>query len=127
MNEVNFKANDWLIEKFTKLKYRITFKTHRTQMGVELDDIKWVKRQIEDLEGGIVLKKSSLIKANLLWGHYSHDTRVIEIDSMELIDYLLEEGNKIGAIKEYRKIHKCSLREAKDFIDTRYMKLQVVV
>lgn len=122
------RANDWLVEKFNKLRFRISFSTCEPQTDDGRYDIEWVKRQIEDLEGGVVLRKSSLIKANLLWKKYSGEIEAIEateIDGVELIDYLLEEGNKISAIKEYRKIHKCSLREAKDFIETRRLILNI--
>ena len=39
-----------------------------------------------------------------------------------LIDTLLEQGTKIGAIKMYRRFINSSLREAKEVVDAREMK-----
>ena len=46
------------IDKFTKLRFRISFSARESHILGELEvinDMKWVKRKIEDLEGGIVL------------------------------------------------------------------------
>ncbi len=119
-----------IIEKFNKLRFRISFKSRETHSFDELEvinDMDWVKRQIEYLEGGVVLDKSHLIKANNLWKQYSD--KLIIIDDWEYIDSCLEQltdtrYHKIEAIKEYRKRHKCGLREAKDTIEVREMKLK---
>jgi hypothetical protein len=119
------KANDWLVEKFHKLKYRITFATSETQTDEARGDIRWVKNQIEDLEGGIVLKKSDYIKANNLWKKYSD--KDLMIDEWEYIDQCLREGKKIAAIKEYRSMKDCGLKDAKNVIEARELKLKGLV
>lgn len=116
------RANDWLVEKFNKLKYRITFSTSETQTDEARNDIKWVKVKIEDLDGGIVLPKSDYIKANNLWKRYSGKDLII--DDWEYIDQCLSESKKIAAIKEYRKIKKCGLKDAKNAIESREMGLK---
>ena len=112
-----------IIEKFNKLRFRIEFNhRNKVQPDSELRDLVWVRRQIKDLEGGIVLLKSDFICANNLWKQYS-DTDD-KYDEWFIIDSYIKDDRIIPAIKEYRKIHNCGLREAKDTIDARQMKLK---
>ncbi|MBC8428223.1 MAG: hypothetical protein H8D94_01995 [Candidatus Pelagibacter sp.] len=112
-----------IIEKFNKLRFRIEFNhRNKVQPDSELRDLVWVKRQIEDLSGGVVLLKSDFICANNLWKQYS-DTDD-KYDEWYVIDSYIEDDRIISAIKEYRRKHNCSLKEAKDTIDARQMKLK---
>ena len=116
--------NQKFIDKFTKLRFRISFKARESHSLGELEvinDMDWVKRKIEDLEGGIVLDRIDLGTANRLWREYSVDG-VDEETMWELIDTSLEVGNKIAAIKLHRKFTGSGLREAKNVIDAREMK-----
>ena len=62
------------IDRFTKLRFRISFDAkskHRLGELEVINDMDWVKRKIEDLEGGIVLDRIDLGTANRLWKEYS--------------------------------------------------------
>ena len=116
--------NQKFIDKFTKLRFRISFKARESHSSGELEvinDMKWVKRKIEDWEAGRVPDKIDLGTANRLWKQYSADG-VDEETMWELIDSTLEAGNKIASIKLHRKFTGSGLREAKNVIDAREMK-----
>ena len=118
--------NQKFIDKFTKLRFRISFKARESHSLGELEvinDMDWVKRKIEDLSGGIVLDRIDLGTANRLWKQYSLAGLDMDEETMwELIDETLEAGNKIAAIKLHRKFTGSGLREAKNTIDAREMK-----
>ena len=121
--------HDTVIEKLTKLKYKITFATHGTQEHKELNDVKWVKRMIEDAkDNGLVPNKQEFTMANLYWKKYSNSKSVEPTDEnmWGLIDGMLTQENptKIGAIKMYRRFVNSTLREAKEMVDAREIKLQ---
>ena len=66
--------NQKFIDKFTKLRFRISFKARESHSLGELEvinDMDWVKRKIEDLSGGIVLDGDHMRVANNLWKRYS--------------------------------------------------------
>ena len=114
------------IDKFQKLRFRISFKSKDTHSVGELEvinDMKWVKRKIEDFEAGRVPNKIDLGTANRLWKQYSAEGLDMDEETMwELIDETLEAGNKIASIKLHRKFTGSGLREAKNTIDAREMK-----
>jgi len=116
------------INKFQKLRFRISAMTEKKQSIEYLNEIKWVKRRIEDYEAGVIPSKEDLLEANGLWKKHSNNPEeVIEImenNGWGSIDYWIDEGKLIFAIKEYRKIHACSLKEAKEAIDNRKRKLK---
>ena len=118
--------NQKFIDKFTKLRFRISFKAREEHSLGELEvinDMKWVKRKIEDFEAGNVPDKIDLGTANRLWKQYSVDGLDMDEKTMwELIDSTLEAGNKIASIKLHRKFTGSGLREAKNAIDAREMK-----
>ena len=113
-----------LIDKFTKLRFRISFSAKESHSLDELEvlnDMKWVKRKIEDWEANRVPDRIDLGTANRLWKEYSVDG-VDEETMWTLIDETLEAGNKIASIKLHRKFTGSGLREAKNAIDAREMK-----
>jgi len=113
------------IDKFQKLRFRISFSAKESHILGELEvinDMDWVKRKIEYLEGGTVLDRIDLGTANRLWKQYSLVGLDMDEKTMwELIDETLEAGNKIASIKLYRKFTGSGLREAKNAIDDRMM------
>ena len=114
------------IDKFTKLRFRISFKARESHTVGELEvinDMDWVKRKIEDFEAGNVPDKIDLGTANRLWKQYSLAGLDMDEETMwTLIDETLEAGNKIASIKLHRKYTGSGLREAKNVIDAREMK-----
>jgi len=122
----SYMTQELLIERFQSLRFRISFVTKHTQELEELNDMKWTKRIIEDCEGGIVPDGGELRYANRLWKKYSDNG--ITIDTQwNYIDSCLKDNRKIEAIKTYRKLHGCDLKEAKDVIDARDMQLKGVI
>ena len=124
-------SHDNVIEKINKLKYRITFATHETQEPAELKDVMWCKRLLDDVENsGLVPSKEEFIMANLMWHKYSFlptDRKSTEENMWKLIDGMLTQENpsKIGAIKMYRRfITNASLRESKEMVDAREIKIK---
>jgi ribosomal protein L7/L12 len=119
--EIDYVTQDWIVEQFHHLRFRISFKTKAEHTVANIDvlnDMDWVKRQIEYSEAGVVIRKSKFKHANLLWKRYS-DTGITKDNIWELIDHCIDSKRKISAIKEYRKYFKCGLREAKEAIETR--------
>jgi ribosomal protein L7/L12 len=118
--------NQKFIDKFSKLRFRISFSAKESHILGELEvinDMKWVKRKIEDWEAGRVPDKIDLAKANRLWKQYSLVGLNMDEETMwELIDETLESGNKIASIKLHRKFTGSGLREAKDAVYNREMK-----
>ena len=119
--------HDAVIEKINKLKYRFTFATHGTQERSELNDVMWCKRLLDDVENsGLVPDKQEFNMANLLWRKYNGGVKEDNEDMWSLIDELLtqETPSKIGAIKIYRRFIDSTLKEAKDMVDAREIKIQ---
>ena len=119
--------HDAVIEKINKLKYRITFATHGTQERSELNDVMWCKRLLDDVENsGLVPSKEEFIMANLMWKKYNNSVEPTNENMWGLIDGMLTQANpsKIGAIKLYRRFIDCTLREAKDMVDAREIKIK---
>ena len=118
--------NQKFIDKFTKLRFRISFKARESHSLGELEvinDMKWVKRKIEDWEANRVPDKIDLKVANNMWKRYSNNPPT-DID-WDVIDECLLSGRKIHAIKLYRNMKTCGLREAKNVIDERYEKFNL--
>ena len=119
-------TQEQLIDRFSKLRFRISFSAKESHSLGELEvinDMQWVKRKIEDFKAGRVPDKIDLGTANRLWKQYSLVGLNMDEETMwELIDETLEVGNKIAAIKLHRKFTGSGLREAKNVIDAREMK-----
>ena len=133
-NEMDYVTQEWILEQFNNLRFRISFDAkskHRLGELNVINDMDWVKRKIEFLERVISkpplwASQSSLTSAdfhtaNRLWKKYSNSEIPKDDDAWEYIDMCLKDKRKISAIKEYRKWKLCGLREAKEAIDDRMM------
>ena len=110
-------SHDNVIDKLLKLNERIA--VDKVEIGKEKDLI-WCQRLITDVkDSGLVPDKTEFTMANLMWKKYNGGVSVDEKTIWLLIDTLLEQGSKIGAIKMYRRFINSSLREAKDVVDAR--------
>ena len=109
--------HDNIIDKLLKLNERIAVdKVDEDQKK----DFIWCQRLITDVkDSGLVPDKIEFTMANLMWKKYNGGVSVDEKTIWLLIDTLLEEGSKIGAIKMYRRFINSSLREAKEVVDAR--------
>ena len=118
--------NQKFIDKFTKLRFRISFKARESHTVGELEvinDMDWVKRKIEYLVHDSSLTSADFHTANRLWKKYSNTEIPEDDDGWEYIDLCLKDNRKIQAIKTYRQLHNCGLREAKEAIDERQRRI----
>ena len=114
--------HDNVIDKLIKLNERVA--VDRISDGREKDLI-WCQRLITDVkDSGLVPNKTEFTMANLMWKKYNGGVPIDEKTIWLLIDTLLEDGTKIGAIKMYRRFINSSLKEAKDVIDAREEKIK---
>ena len=113
--------HDNVISKITKLTERVNHTINIPSDGKSSNsDLIWCKRLLGDVQNsGLVPNKEEFIMANLMWKKYNGGVSVDEKTIWLLIDTLLEEGSKIGAIKMYRRFINSSLREAKEVVDAR--------
>ena len=111
-----------VIEKLTNLYWRV----HGTvDSKPEGNDLSWCRRILDDVQSsGLIPDKQEFVMANLMWKKYSGGVSVDEKTIWILIDALLEQNTKIGAIKMYRRFIGSSLREAKEVVDAREQKLK---
>ena len=121
-------SHDNVIDKLLKLNERIA-----VDIGIGGDvtgresDLIWCQRLLTDVkDSGLVPDKQEFIMANLMWKKYSNGVEPTNEDMWELIDELLTQENpsKIGAIKTYRRFVDSTLKEAKDMVDAREIKIK---
>jgi len=64
--------------------------------------------------------------ANLLWKKYNNSVEPTNENMWKLIDGMLTQENptKIGAIKMYRRFIDSTLKEAKEMVDAREIKIK---
>ena len=125
-NEMDYVTQDWIVEQFQNLRFRISFDAkskHRLGELEVINDMDWVKRKIDYLVHDSSLTSGDFHTANRLWKKYSNSEIPKDDDEWEYIDMCLKDKRKISAIKVYRKIHGCGLREAKEAIDERQRRI----
>ena len=117
-------SHDNVIDKLLKLNERIAVE----QFGeVQEKDLIWCQRLISDVkDSGLVPSKEEFTMANLMWKKYNNGVEPTNEGMWELIDELLTQENpsKIGAIKTYRRFTNSTLRDAKEMVDAREIKIK---
>ena len=114
--------HDNVIDKLLKLNERVAVSNYTDD---QKKDLIWCQRLITDVkDSGLVPNKVEFTMANLMWKKYSGGVSVDEKTIWLLIDTLIEDGSKIGAIKMYRRFINSSLREAKEVVDARQIKIK---
>ena len=116
--------HDNVIDKLLKLNERIAVDKVD---DVQKKDLIWCQRLISDVkDSGLVPDKQEFIMANLMWKKYSNGVEPTNEDMWELIDGMLTQENpsKIGAIKTYRRFTNSNLRDAKEMVDAREIKIK---
>ena len=120
--------HDIVVDKLIALNERIA-----VDIGIDGDvtgreaDLIWVQRLLTDVkESGLVPDKQEFIMANLMWKKYRNGVEPTNEDMWSLIDGMLTQENpsKIGAIKTYRRFTNSNLRDAKEMVDAREIKIQ---
>ena len=117
-------SHDNVIDKLLKLNERIAVDKVD---DVQKKDLIWCQRLISDVkDSGLVPDKQEFIMANLMWKKYSNGVEPTNEGMWELIDELLTQENpsKIGAIKIYRRFTNSTLKDAKDMVDAREIKIK---
>ena len=119
--------HDNVIDKLLKLNERIA--VDRVSEGKEKDLI-WCQRLLTDVkDSGLVPSKEEFIMSNLMWKKYGFlptERKSTEENMWKLIDGMLTQENpsKIGAIKMYRRFVNSTLKEAKEMVDAREIKIK---
>ena len=117
-------SHDNVIDKLLKLNERIAVDKVD---DVQQKDLHWCQRLITEVkESGLVPNKEEFDMANLIWKKYSNGVEPTNEGMWELIDELLTQENpsKIGAIKTYRRFTNSTLRDAKEMVDAREIKIK---
>ncbi len=118
-------SHDNVIDKLIKLNERIA--VYLTNDEGKEKDLIWCQRLLTDVkDSGLVPDKQEFIMANLMWKKYSNGVEPTNEGMWELIDELLTQENpsKIGAIKTYRRFTNSTLRDAKEMVDAREIKIK---
>ena len=113
-----------IIDKMSKLREFVMFKLSNYKNH---PDYIWSDRMLFDVkDGGLVPNKEEFIMANLIWKKYNGGVKRNDEDMWELIDnYLTNENrSKISAIKILRRFTECNLRDAKEAVDAREIKIE---
>ena len=113
-----------IIDKMSKLREFVMFKLSNYKSH---PDYIWSCRMLDDVkDSGLVPNKEEFIMANLIWKKYNGGVKRNDEGMWELIDGLLTQENraKIGAIKILRRFTECNLRDAKEAVDAREIKIE---
>ena len=120
-------SHDNVIDKLLKLNERIAVDVDDVDDEGREKDLIWCQRLVSDVkDSGLVPSKEEFTMANLMWKKYNNSVEPTNENMWELIDGMLTQQNptKIGAIKMYRRFIKCSLKEAKEMVDAREIKIK---
>ena len=113
-----------IIDKISKLREFVMFKLSNYKSH---PDYIWSCRMLDDVkDSGLVPNKEEFIMANLIWKKYNGGVKRNDEGMWKLIDGLLTQENrsKIGAIKILRRFTECNLKDAKEAVDARDIKIE---
>ena len=113
-----------IIDKIGKLRELVIFNMADYKKH---PDYIWCDRMLFDVkDGGLVPDKEDFTFANLIWKKYNGGVKRNDDGLWFMIDsYLTNENrSKISAIKILRRFTECNLREAKEAIDAREIKIE---
>ena len=119
--------HDAVIDKLIKLNERVAVSNYTDDHE---KDLLWCQRLITDVkDSGLVPRKEEFIMANLMWHKYGvlpTERKSTEENMWKLVDSMLTQENpsKIGAIKMYRRFINSTLKEAKEMVDAREIKIK---
>ena len=128
---MNYGRNILKMHKKYKILDKLISLTERVSYS-SLDntkDLNWCKKlRAEVRDTDFLPTKQEFDMANLMWKKYNDNGGVEPTNKnmWSLIDELLTQQNptKIGAIKMYRRFVDSTLREAKDMVDAREIKIK---
>ena len=111
-----------IIDKISKLRElgifsMVNYKSH--------PDYIWSDRMLSDVkDSGVVPNREEFIMANLIWKKYTGGVKRNDEGMWELIEYHIKGNMKISAIKLLRRFTECNLKDAKEAIDARTIKIE---
>ena len=111
-----------IIDKMSKLREFVMFKLSNYKSH---PDYIWSCRMLDDVkDSGLVPNKEDFSMANLIWKKYNGGVKRNDEGMWELIEYHIKNQMKISAIKLLRRFTECNLRDAKEAIDERQIKIE---
>ncbi len=111
-----------IIDKMGKLREMVLFKIANYKSH---PDYIWSCKMLSDVkDSGLVPNKEEFIMANLIWKKYNGGVKRNDEGMWELIEYHIKNSMKISAIKLLRRFTECNLKEAKEAIDARQIKIE---
>ena len=110
-----------IIDKMSKLREFVMFSMSNYKNH---PDYIWSCRTLDDVRGGVVPKREEFIMANLIWKKYNGGVKRNDEGMWELIEYHIKGQMKISAIKMLRRFTECNLKDAKEAIDARQIKIE---
>ena len=120
-------SHDNVIDKLLKLNERVAVSNYTDDHE---KDLIWCQRLLTDVkDSGLVPSKEEFIMSNLMWHKYGvlpTERKLTEENMWKLVDSMLTQENpsKIGAIKMYRRFIDSTLKEAKEMVDAREIKIK---
>ena len=113
-----------IIDKIGKLRELVIFNMADYKKH---PDYIWCDRMLFDVkDGGLVPNKEDFTFANLIWKKYNGGVKRNDDGLWFMIDSYLthEQRSKISAIKILRRFTECNLKEAKEAVDARDIKIE---
>ena len=111
-----------IIDKMSKLREFVMYKLSNYKSH---PDYIWSCRMLDDVkDSGLVPNKEEFIMANLIWKKYNGGVKRNDEGMWELIEYHIKSKTKISAIKILRRFTECNLKDAKEAIDARQIKIE---
>ena len=111
-----------IIDKIGKLRELVMFKIADYKSH---PDYIWWCRMLDDVKkSGLVPNREEFTMANLIWKKYNGGVKRNDEGMWELIEYHIKGSMKISAIKLLRRFTECNLRDAKEAIDARQIKIE---
>ena len=113
-----------IIDKMSKLREFVIFKLSNYKNH---PDYIWSDRMLFDVkDGGLVPNKEDFTFANLIWKKYNGGVKRNDDGLWFMIDSYLthEQRSKISAIKILRRFTECNLKDAKEAVDARDIKIE---
>ena len=109
------------INKLDKLRELVMFKIANYKSH---PDFIWSCKTLDNVKGGLVPNREEFIMANLIWKKYNGGVKRNDEGMWELIEYHIKGQMKISAIKLLRRFTECNLKDAKEAIDARQIKIE---
>ena len=109
------------INKLDKLRELVMFKIANYKSH---PDFIWSCKTLDNVKGGLVPNRDEFIMANLIWKKYNGGVKRNDECMWELIEYHIKGQMKISAIKLLRRFTECNLKDAKEAIDARQIKIE---